>query len=88
MTDAEIIKCLECRMPFDKVCVEAYDLINRKDAEIERLEYVLLGVMHSVDKWLDGEELKQDEANRAVTMREKTLQITEKQHKHQNREDF
>lgn len=35
--------------------------------------------MHSVDKWLDGYELKQDEVNRAATMREKTLQITEKQ---------
>lgn len=35
--------------------------------------------MHSVDKWLDGKELEQDEVNRAATMREKTLQITEKQ---------
>ena len=35
--------------------------------------------MWSVDKWLDGDELKQDEVNRAITMREKTLQITEKQ---------
>lgn len=43
----------------------------------DNLEYKLLGVMHSVDKWLDGEELKQDEVNRAVTMREKTLRIVE-----------
>jgi hypothetical protein len=34
--------------------------------------------MHSVDKWLDGKELEQDEVNRAATMREKTLQIVEK----------
>jgi hypothetical protein len=46
-------------------------------SEVERLEYTLTGVMHSVDKWLDGEELKQDEVNRAITMREKTLLIIE-----------
>ena len=34
--------------------------------------------MHSVDKWLDGAELEQDEVNRAATMREKTLRIVEK----------
>ena len=39
------------------------------------LEYKLIGVMHSVDKWLDGDELNQDEVNRAATMREKTLRI-------------
>ena len=33
--------------------------------------------MHSVDKWLDGKELEQDEVNRAATMREKTLRIIE-----------
>lgn len=52
---------------------------DRLQAEIERLEYILMGVMHSVDKWLDSDELKQDEVNRAATMREKTLQIVEKQ---------
>lgn len=41
MTDAEVIKCLECRMPFDKVCIEAYDLINRQKAKIEELSEVL-----------------------------------------------
>ena len=45
--------------------------------EVDRLEYTLTGIMHSVDKWLDGEELKQDEVNRAITMREKTLRIVE-----------
>ena len=46
-------------------------------SEVERLELTLQGVMWSVDKWLDGEELKQDEVNRAITMREKTLRIIE-----------
>ena len=46
-------------------------------SEVDRLEYTLLGVMHSVDKWLDGDELEQDEVNRAITMREKTLRIIE-----------
>lgn len=45
--------------------------------EVNQLEYKLAGVMHSVDKWLDGEELNQDEVNRAATMREKTLRIVE-----------
>ena len=46
-------------------------------SEVDRLELTLQGVMWSVDKWLDGEELKQDEVNRAITMREKTLRIIE-----------
>lgn len=48
-------------------------------SEVDRLEYTLLGVMHSVDKWLDGAELEQSEVNRAITMREKTLNIIEGQ---------
>lgn len=46
--------------------------------EKNNLEYTLEGVMHFVDKWLDGAELEKDEVNRAATMREKTLQIVEK----------
>ena len=38
LTDAEVVKCLESRMPFDEVCVVAYDLIKRKDAYIEDLK--------------------------------------------------
>lgn len=45
---------------------------------IMALEYTIIGIMHAVDKWLDGPELEQDEVNRAATMREKTLQIVEK----------
>lgn len=57
------------------------EMVAEQKSEKERLEYVLMAVMHSVDKWLEGGELKQDEANRACTMREKTLKITEKLHK-------
>ena len=46
-------------------------------SEVDRLEYKLAGVMWSVDKWLEGDELNQDEVNRAITMREKTLRIAE-----------
>lgn len=46
-------------------------------SEVDNLEYKLMGVMHSVDKWLEGDELGQDEVNRAATMREKTLRIIE-----------
>lgn len=60
-------------------CQNVVDELNRQRAKIEDLTYKLVGVMHSVDKWLDGDELKQDEVNRAATMREKTLRITEKQ---------
>ena len=51
------------------------DVVPR--AEVEQLEYTLAGVMWSVDKWLEGDELEQDEVNRAITMREKTLRIVE-----------
>ena len=45
--------------------------------QVDNLEYTLAGVMHSVDKWLEGDELNQHEVNRAATMREKTLRIVE-----------
>lgn len=61
----------------DQLKWAALNLIDSQKAEIERLEYTLLGVMHSVDKWLDGEELKLNEVGRAAAMREKTLQIIE-----------
>ena len=44
---------------------------------VNELEYILMGVMHSVDKFLEGDEFEQDEVNRAATMREKVLQIIE-----------
>lgn len=79
--------CQSC--PYGAACLDdkyisiiskdALDLIKRLKAENDELFYKLQGVMWSVDKWLDGNELKQDEVSRATTMREKTLQITEKQ---------
>lgn len=53
-----------------RVLKEAADMLANQ-------AYIILGVMHSVDKWLDGKELDQDEVNRAVTMREKVLRIIE-----------
>lgn len=47
--------------------------------EIATRNYTLIGVMHFVDKGLDGDDLKLDEVNRAAKMREITLEITEKQ---------
>ena len=53
--------------------------LNHSDEVPTRLptDYILAGVMHSVDKWLEGDELEQDEINRAATMRAKTLKIVE-----------
>ena len=56
---------------------EVSEEYRRAKAEAERLEYTLLGVMNSVDKWLDDEELEQNEVNRASAMREKLLRIIE-----------
>lgn len=54
----------------NRAAKEAADMLDNQ-------AYILLGVMHSVDKWLDGKELEQDEVNRAATMREKVLRIIE-----------
>lgn len=56
---------------------EILDFINELTEKKKNLEYTLAGVMHSVDKWLDGAELEQDEVNRAITMRDKTLRLCE-----------
>ncbi len=69
-------KCLQ--EDFEVVENDIADLIKSQQEENDRLENILLGVMHFVDKWLDGDELKQNEVNRASAMREKTLQIVEK----------
>ena len=76
---AELEKCLrecvrakECEASRDmsRVVQEAADMLAHQ-------AYIILGIMHSVDKWLDGVELEQDEVNRAATMREKILGIIE-----------
>jgi hypothetical protein len=90
MIDEQIVKALECcseeckcnDCSYDGDCIkelttDALALVKRQMAEIRSLEYTLLGVMHFVDKWLEGEELEQDEVSRAITMREKTLRIIE-----------
>lgn len=57
----------------------ALALIRELTEERDQLDLTLAGVMHFVDKWLDGDELKQaDEVSRVITMREKTLRIVEK----------
>lgn len=70
---AHLRKCAEAKDGKDAedliwVAKEAADML-------ENQAYIILGVMHSVDKWLDGKDLEQDEVNRAVTMREKVLRI-------------
>lgn len=61
----------------DVICDKDKCPVKKMKSEIEDLFYKLSGVMHYVDKWLDGDELKQDEVNRAMLMREKTLQMVE-----------
>ena len=72
------LTCTNC------LIADALALINSQEQRIKelteenkKLEYTLAGVMHSVDKWLDGKELEQDEVNRAITMRDKTLRLCE-----------
>ena len=93
MTDEQIIKGLECCHTHEGYCTECPYLglefciltlnndiscmMQRQKSEIERLTLTFAGVMHFVDKWLDGEELDKDEVTRAATMREKTLSIVE-----------
>ena len=47
------------------------------DKRIEELEYILAGVMHSVDKWLEADDFDKDEVNRAAIARERALQAIE-----------
>lgn len=63
---------------WEQQCQIAENGLRNATEELNKKEYLILGIMHSVDKWLDGKELEQDEVNRAATMREKTLQIVEK----------
>ena len=77
-------ECEKCPLyeTYDVICqnllaYHALELIKKLAKEKDDLEYTLLGVMHSVDKWLEGDELKQHEVNRAITMREKTMRIVE-----------
>ena len=88
MTQTSKVLCADCSYKTNgyqqyeclKQCAkDTLEILDYLEKENDDLFLKLQGVMHSVDKWLDGDELKQDEVNRAITMREKTLQITEKQ---------
>lgn len=63
---------------WEQQCQIAENGLRNTTEELNKKEYLILGIMHSVDKWLDDKELEQDEVNRAATMREKTLRIVEK----------
>ena len=55
----------------------ALDLIYRQRAKIEDLEYKITRVRRYVDKWLTDIELEQAIVDRAIAMREQTLQSVE-----------
>ena len=75
LTDAEIVKALECcsfgsefkcqECPADdcslscgnKLAKQALDLIERKDAEIERLQKIIVGFMDEVGTWSNKYEV-------------------------------
>ena len=66
-----------------KIIKEEQDRIEKQLEE--NLEYTLIGVMHFVDKWLEGDELTHHEVKRALIMREKVLQIIEEQQEEINK---
>ena len=55
-------------------CVKHHNAAKKRNAEIEA---ELNAVMHFVDKWLDGDELRDTPANRANNAREKALKAIE-----------
>lgn len=90
LTDNEIISELSYKLGFaqetkravglsENLIKSTLDLVEHTKAENENLYYKLRGVMHFVDKWLNDNELEQDEVQRADTMRENILQIIERQ---------
>ena len=80
------VQCSDCDIRTDEYSTDynntayakAMSTWNRRTQPNEPVCHALIGVMHSVDKWLDDDELKQDEVNRAATMREKVLKIIER----------
>lgn len=54
-----------------------FEDIGMEPKETSELAYKLAGVMHFVDKWLEGPELDKDEVQRAEAMRTKTLELVE-----------
>lgn len=83
VTKSQVEVCLPCPYFNEGNCTDvlkenALALIKQLARERDHYLLTLEGVMLFVDKWLDGDELEQDEVNRAATMREKTLRIVEK----------
>ncbi len=66
----------ELKMMLENAKAYKFEIERLKEVN-DNLAYTIVGVMLSVDKWLEGDELEQDEVIRAATMREKTLQIVE-----------
>ena len=66
-----------CKVDIFEATYEIHTADVAPKSEVDDFEYKLMGVMHNVDKWLEGAELEQDEVNRAITMREKTLRLIE-----------
>lgn len=79
MERCELIEALEkySKQAFGERADCIGEVLKEAAEMLKQDEYTLLGVMHFVDKWLDGNELEQDEVNRARIMREKTLEIVE-----------
>ena len=63
MNQSTIEPLLRIILWYDKICTE-YEL------QIE-------GIMQSIDKFLEGDDLKEDPVNRAARMREKVLEYIE-----------
>lgn len=65
-------------MSSDETRIDELEKLNDDlEKRNEELEYIIAGIMHSVDKWLEGDEFMDDEVNRAATMRKKVLRIIE-----------
>lgn len=79
MERCELIETLEkhSKQAFGERADSIGEVLKKAAEMLSQDEYTILGVMHFVDKWLDGDELEQDEVNRARIMREKTLEIVE-----------
>ena len=60
MNKSTIERLLKIILWYDRICTE--------------YEFQIEGIMHSVDKFLKGDDLKEDPVKRAARMREKVLE--------------
>lgn len=79
MTRLEAARLIQSNFPYvsDGDLRDALTMAVNALNENDVLYYKLAGVMHFVDKWLDGDELKLDEVQRADLAREKILKALE-----------